>query len=225
MSSVDSDPPPASRPSPVFVPHFGLSMTRLPPRDAPWRELVSFAGSFDGYSVFPSDGGLQRFVEDGRARFGADGSLPEGMTLLRTALHGEQRANYWSDGDPPTREEMRYIHALVERLRELIMSSAHVAPQQWSPAGIRDKLSNAFERLLVGYASWGGYRSHGWTRETDGENYLGPVIWSERDCGLRFALELEKEWPGATHMEFALGKSTLADYDVSPKRISLGDLN
>lgn len=36
--------------------------------------------------------------------------------------------------------------------------------------------------------------------------------WSERDCGLRFALELEREWPQEVH-EFAIGKASRADYD------------
>src|SRR5262249_14998621 len=90
--------------------------------------------------------------------------------------------------------------------------------------GIRDRLMNAFDRLLVAYASWGGHAFHGWTNYQDEQNFLGPVIWSERDCGLRFALELEREWPGAVHMEFAIGKATRADFDAAVEKAQRVDL-
>ncbi len=202
----------------IFVAHFALTAASMPSPRAPWEEIVHFAGSFDGYSVLPGDGALQKFVMEGRERFGAGEELPEGLTLRRTALHGEQRANYWSDGEPPSAEEMRYTHELIEGIRRLVTSGAHLAPAPWSPGGVRDKVMNAFERLLVAYASWGGHRAHGWTRQEDAENYLGRVVWSEHDVVLRFALELEKEWPGATHLEFALGQSTLHDYDAAVER-------
>jgi hypothetical protein len=92
---------------------------------------------------------------------------------------------------------MRHIHALVEAVCVLVHAGQQIAPDAATDAGIRDKVMNAFDRLLVGYAEWGGYRY-----------YHGPVIWSERDCDLRFAFELEREWPRAVHMEFAIGKTS-----------------
>jgi hypothetical protein len=83
---------------------------------------------------------------------------------------------------------------------------------------------NAYDRLLVGYASWGGHRYHGWTSYEDERNFLGPAIWSERDCDLRFAFELEKEWPGAIHMEFAIAKSSRADYDPGVEKFQRVDV-
>jgi len=71
---------------------------------------------------------------------------------------------------------------------------------------------DAYERFLEEYARWGGYRFHGWTDFPDTRNYQGPVIWSEADCALRFALELERAFPRSVHMEFAIGKATRLDY-------------
>ena len=207
------------------IPHYALTPELLPEPKAPWSELVFFAGTFDGYVVRASAPALSAFVEDVRARFLASGELPEGLTLLRTALFAEQRRDRfteWSLRDDP--DTMRFIHGLVERMRELVSSGAHVAPVTSSPGGIRDRVMNAFDRLLVGYAGWGGHAYHGWTNYDDEHNFLGPVIWSERDCGLRFALELEREWPGATHMEFAIGKASRADFDRAAEKAQRVDL-
>jgi hypothetical protein len=212
------------------IPHFDLTPELLPQPSAGWDELVYFAGTWDGYVVLPDPGGLERVVHAGRERFNSDGALPDGMTLLRTALHGEQRADYWGEGEGPNPEELRYIHALVERIRELVLSGANTDPPPETLGGIQDKVMNAYDRLLVGYSSWGGYRYYGWTNYDDAENYHGPVIWSERDCGLGFALELEREWPAAVHMEFAIGKTSRSDFDPTAERaqrvdLSVGDLS
>jgi hypothetical protein len=214
---MSGDPDCLARSDPEWehlVPHYALTAGLLPGQNAPWSELVYFAGTFDGYIVRHNVQALSDFEEEVRRRFLSDGMLPDGLTLLRTALFAEQRRDHftdWSQGDDPS--TMRFVHALVERMRGIVTSGAHVAPPAWTPGGIRDRVMNAFDRLLVGYASWGGHRFHGWTNYADERNFLGPVVWSERDCGLRFALELEREWPGATHMEFAIGKATRADFD------------
>ncbi len=144
------------------IPHYALTADLLPEPGANWDELVYFAGCFDGYVVFPGVNALGEYLERVRVAFAADGGMPEGLTMLRTALHREQRADYFSDGEGPNPEHLRLIHALVERIRELVAAGAHVAPSPWSDAGIADKVMNAYDRLLVGYASWGGYRHHGW---------------------------------------------------------------
>jgi hypothetical protein len=94
-----------------------------------------------------------------------------------------------------------------------VAAGAHLTPDPSTVAGIQDKVMNAFDRLLAGYATWGGYRYHGWTSYEDQRNYQGPMLWSERDCDLRFAFELEREFPGAVHMEVAISKASRTDYD------------
>jgi hypothetical protein len=83
---------------------------------------------------------------------------------------------------------------------------------------------NAFDRLLVGYADWGGYRYHGWTSYEDPRNFQGPVVWSERDCDLRFAFELEREWPRAVHIEFAIPKASRVGYDPVTEKFQRVDV-
>jgi hypothetical protein len=207
------------------IPHFDLTAELLPKPGAGWDELTWFAGTWDGYLVLPDvPSAIQQLIESGREQFRADGSLPDGLTMLRTALYAEQRADYWNEGQGPAAEELRYIHALVERIRELVLPSANTTAPGGTLGGVRDKVMNAYDRLLVSYAGWGGHRYHGWTDYADAENYLGPVIWSERDCGLRFAFELEREWPQAVHMEFAIGKTSRGDFDSAtekPQRVDV----
>jgi hypothetical protein len=204
------------------VPHYALTAQLVPPPASDWDVLVHFAGTFDGYVIKPT--ALEEFCDRARREFDADGRLPEGLTMLRTALFGEQRRDYWGGGYGLDKATLRYVHALVERIRELVMSGANIAPAPWAPGGVADKVMNAYDRLLVGYASWGGHRFHGWTNYKDTHNFLGTVIWSERDCGLRLAFELEREWPGAVHMEFAIGKATRADFDPTAERAQRVDV-
>lgn len=93
---------------------------------------------------------------------------------------------------------------------------------------VLDRLHGAHRRFLAGYAEWGGYRFHGWTHQTDSANYLGPVIWSEADCVLRFALELEKEkdFSNQVHCEVKIDKSTRLDFpsdgENARQRVDIG---
>jgi len=84
--------------------------------------------------------------------------------------------NYWSDdGDPPGRDAMRHIHALVEGIRERVTAGAHLVPDPLSNEGVRDKVMNGFGRLLTGYAHWGGHHHHGWWSYKNEQNFLGKV--------------------------------------------------
>jgi hypothetical protein len=187
--------------------------------------LVFFAGAFDGSVVAPTPRGVRELAWESRGRFLVDGALPEGLTMLRTVLLGEQRLDHWSDeAGRPEPDAMRHIHALVEAMRALVDAGAHILPDASTVGGVHDKVMNAFDRLLVGYAVWGGHRYHGWTTYEDPSNFLGPVIWSERDCDLRFAFELEREWPQAVHMEFAISKASRLDYDKAAERFQRVDV-
>lgn len=72
-------------------------------------------------------------------------------------------------------------------------------------------LTKAFARFMVLYARSGGHRFHGYSRHGDPRNYQGPLLWSEGDCQLRLALELEREFRGMIHLEVPHAK-----YSVSP---------
>jgi hypothetical protein len=83
---------------------------------------------------------------------------------------------------------------------------------------------DAYERLVFAYADWGGHRYHGWTDYSDPYNYFGPVIRSERDCTLRLAMELERDWPGGVHMEFPISKANFANFDPAAEKQQRVDL-
>lgn len=131
--------------------------------------------------------------------------------MLRTALAAERHFPHYDGprGDP---ERIRFACALVADIQRLVEAGEHVAPSPWTVGGIRDKVMNAYDRLLVGYAAWGGWCYYGWDGYENPSTYLGPAIWSERDCDFRCAYELEREWPGAVHMEFPIAKWTRTDF-------------
>ena len=76
-----------------------------------------------------------------------------------------------------------------------------------------ERLDAAYLSFLRAYSEWGGHRFYGWTQYEDPKNYLGPMIWSEADCVLRFAFELEREFPEQVHLEVPMARWTLLDYD------------
>ena len=90
----------------------------LPERNAPWSELVFFAGTLNGYEVAgESPIELLAFADPITQRWCRRGELPNDLTALRVALFAEQ-AEITSAIAPLTRRPtMRYIHALVEAIR------------------------------------------------------------------------------------------------------------
>jgi hypothetical protein len=108
------------------LPNGRLSLELLPPPNAPWGLLIHFAGSFDGYRELKEDPALggrdpMEFGNDCYELFQASGSLPPSLGWLRGVLFVEsRRAKFDEDmGEDPNR--MRYIHALVEGIRELVL--------------------------------------------------------------------------------------------------------
>ncbi|MFN8133122.1 MAG: hypothetical protein U0R70_16380 [Solirubrobacteraceae bacterium] len=191
------------------LPNCELTPGRIPEAGAEWSDISPFAASFDGYAVTAPEW-RSEVLADARRAWHADGSLPPSLTECRALLFLEMRELHftWTDNGP---EDMPFVRALVEAIRSAVARrTTGQSPDAW-PA--QDKAMAAFDRLVRGYAAWGGHRFHGWTGYEDPLNYFGPVIRSERDCGLRFAMELEREWPSCVHMEFSISKATRADFD------------
>jgi hypothetical protein len=139
------------------------------------------------------------------------------LAAARALLFFAQRADLFGGGYGYEGEGLRFIHALVECVRERVRERRKVqavaGPWVMSVGQIQDRVMDAFERLVAAYAEWGGYRSHGWTDYHDPHNYFGPVIRSEVDCTLRFAIELEREWPRCVHAEFPVSKANFANFN------------
>lgn len=201
----------------AHLPHYDLTPSVIPSSQAGWGVIVHFAHTFDGYQVAAGHHELPRLVESGVAAYTSDGRLPQGLTQLRTALFGMQRWDHMGGANGFDGEELRFVRGLVEGVRAAVLAGAHRRPDPSTVGGIQDKAFNAYDRLVDAYAHWGGYRWHGWTDYPDPSNYQGPTVWSERDCGLRLALELEREWPESVHMEFAIGKASRSDFAAPEK--------
>lgn len=202
-----------------------LTAGMLPPPRADDDVLLAFAHTFDGYTVRPIDMGT--WVADLLEAHKRGERVDHSLTMARAALFGFARwehhtGGYGADMDG---DFVECMHVLVERIRDLVVArEAGRRPVAGSLAAVQDGVMEAFERFLEGYASWGGYRFHGWTDFPDTHNFQGPVVWSESDCALRFALELERQFPRNVHMEFAIGKASRLDYDRDIERRQRVDL-
>jgi hypothetical protein len=199
----------------VFAPHYALTLDDVPAPGASWSDVIGFAGSLDGVAVVPEHHQQEQSLLACREAFARDGELPEGLTLLRAALYVEQRADYHA-GEDSEGPDMRYIHALLDEIRRLVGAGRHLTPDSGTRGGVRDRVMNAYDRLLEDYAKWGGWRYYGWGGYEDPVTYMGPAVWSERDCDLKLAFELEREFPAAVHMEFPIAKWTRSDF-VAPE--------
>lgn len=208
------------------VPNHRLTSGILPPPDASGEQLLHFSGTFDGYSVRRD---LRTYLPDVFFPwFQSHRRLPElSLTMARALLFGFGRWHHHGGGfgTLENSEWMPCLRALTERIRELVHArEAGLPAELGSRTAIEDGLIDAYERTLDEYSRWGGYRFHGWTNFPDTHNFLGPVVWSENDCVLRFAVELERDFPRAVHTEFAIGKASRLDYDPDVERRQRVDL-
>lgn len=200
--------------------HAGLLHTP----DASERDLIEFAGTMDGYAVRPKD--IPTWVVEVLERFEAGEPIELGLTMSRTALFAFQRWRHMTDYGGMSSSWKRCMHALVERIRLLVVArDAGGGVLDLDPVSrVEDGLMDAYERFLEGYAGWGGHAFHGWTDYPDTQNFQGPMVWSEADCAFRFALELERSFPRSVHAEFAIGKATRLDYAPDVERRQRVDL-
>jgi hypothetical protein len=76
-----------------------------------------------------------------------------------------------------------------------------------------ERLDTALERFSAVYARYGGWRYYGRPDATDPAGYAGPLFWQEEDVRFRFALELEREFPSAVHLDSLLSRATVHGWD------------
>lgn len=207
-----------------LIPNARLTPGLLPAPQAEWSALSPFAVTFDGYRICPDIAVAAPLLEEARRTYQADGTVPGSLTMARALLFFEQRADHFGGGYSPP--EMRFVHALVEQIRERVETAHPGVPASGLSADedALDRVMDAFERFVLANARWGGYRYHGWTDYSDPENFFGPLIYSEADCALRLAYELEREWPGGTHLELAVSKANFGNFDPDSERKQFVDL-
>ena len=95
-----------------------MSTVEVSPAGAPLDEVWRLALTFDGYGGPGGFEGAAEVANTSRARWAADGTLPDALVEARRALFFEQRRWRHFGVDPGEADE-RYVRALVERVREL----------------------------------------------------------------------------------------------------------
>jgi len=102
------------------MPNSELSLEHLPPPNAEfWGAISGFALSFDGYGHWGSFDKCAEIANKAAENYRKRGKLPQSLTDLRTCLFFEQR-RWHHTGETPEGEDLRYIHAIVEAIREKI---------------------------------------------------------------------------------------------------------
>jgi hypothetical protein len=77
------------------IPNDDLTPELLPAPNAPWSELVYFAGTLNGYDALGVEvEGLESFADGIVERYRRSRELPRDLTQLRVALFAEQRRDY-----------------------------------------------------------------------------------------------------------------------------------
>lgn len=91
------------------------------PPDAGWHDIGRFALSFNGYEACGSFEKCAEVANRWLDAYRADGALPDSLNELRTCLFFEQRR--WRHyGYDPDGEATRYIGALLEGIREMVLA-------------------------------------------------------------------------------------------------------
>jgi len=101
------------------TPDAALSKDELPPPGAAWEAIAPFAYSFDGYGRLGSFDACAAIANPAFTAWTEQQVLPKSFLDLRTCLFFEQRR--WRHfGDDPDEEALKYIHALLEAIREQV---------------------------------------------------------------------------------------------------------
>ena len=101
------------------VPNSELSAAQVPPADADWSEIASFALTYWAYDHYSDTSAVGELANAAGRAFAADGTLPGPLAELRTCLFFEQR-RYHHFGWSPKEHAMAYIRALLEEIRRKV---------------------------------------------------------------------------------------------------------
>ena len=104
---------------PRYIPNSQLRAGRLPPPGSDWELVQRFALTFDGYKHC---GSVARCATIANRRRNGEGGH-ENLSELRSCLFFEQR-RYHHCGYGPEREDMNYIHSLLEDIRARVKAAS-----------------------------------------------------------------------------------------------------
>jgi hypothetical protein len=103
------------------IPNECLNLEQLPGPDDDQLAWIRFALTFDGYAEKGTHEACARFANAARDCWEQTGTLPVGLSDLRTALFFEQRRWRWSEEGPFTKKEWHYWRSLVETIRQELL--------------------------------------------------------------------------------------------------------
>lgn len=92
-----------------------LSVTDVPPDDAPWDTIEEFALTFNGYEHWEDPDMCAQI---------ANAKTPKNLNELRSCLFFEQR-RFRHFGHAPEGEDMLYVLSLVSRIRSALVARTH----------------------------------------------------------------------------------------------------
>jgi len=101
------------------VPNSELSAAQVPPADADWSEIASFALTYWAYDHYSDTSAVGELANAAGRAFAADETLPDSLAELRTCLFFEQR-RYHHFGWSPEGQDLGYIRALLEQIRRKV---------------------------------------------------------------------------------------------------------
>lgn len=106
---------------PPEIPNAALHLEHLPAPQAPLRIVEEFALTFNGYVRWPDSPSCGEVAKQTMGHFKQTGRFPQDLDLLRSCLFFEQRR--WRHyGDLPEGDDLSYIYALVEAIRNLVQT-------------------------------------------------------------------------------------------------------
>jgi hypothetical protein len=95
-----------------------LTEDNLPPPEAKWEDIWEFALTFNGYKYSDKCADI---ANNAYSKYNEAKQLPDDLSDLRSCLFFEQRR--WRHfGKNPDEQTMDYIHALIESIRNQVLT-------------------------------------------------------------------------------------------------------
>jgi hypothetical protein len=96
-----------------------LTAAHLPPPDANWNQMGSFASSYAGYNHWVSHAECVEVANNASEFYEKLGELPGSLDELRTCLFVEYQ-RYLDFGWTPDEKRLQYLRAVVEAIRRVL---------------------------------------------------------------------------------------------------------
>ena len=167
---ASADPPgaPAARWGRV-IPHYALTADVLPEPRASWSELVTFAGTFDGYVVRPTTQGLSDYIKDARGRLQVTDTQVARLESEIDTLNRDLEAlrSFVLPGGSPASSHLHLARTISRRAERLMVALAARQGESVGDAALRyiNRLSD-FLFVAARFANDKGKSDVTWASDT-----------------------------------------------------------